>query len=68
MCRDCRHWRRHEARDDYGVLFAPCALKPDVMVRDKRMPNGVDVQAYVTSESYRCTRFVGIADSGSPQR
>ena len=57
MCRDCRHWRRGEARDDFGTYFAPCALKPDVTVRDKRLPGGLDVQAYLVSETYDCRRF-----------
>jgi hypothetical protein len=57
MCRDCPHWKRNEAFTDHG-RWAPCALKPDKVVQDRRMPVGMERQAYVTSETYECREFV----------
>lgn len=58
ICRTCKHWRRDLAAPDFGVLFAPCALKPDKDVPESRYPPLRAVpQEYVMSETYRCSRF-----------
>ncbi len=57
MCRDCSHWKRREMFTSHGLQFAPCTLKPDRMVTDKRDPRGVVEQAYVMQDSYACGRF-----------
>lgn len=58
MCRDCRHWITREAFDSQGLRFAPCALKPDRIVKDRRTPTGTDLQAYVTEAGFECAQFV----------
>lgn len=57
MCADCQHWKRREAFEAQGLQFAPCALRPDVLVRDRRFEGERDLQAYVTQSTYRCERF-----------
>lgn len=57
MCRDCRHWKAEEAFLERETRFAPCALKPDRLVPDRRLPGGKAFQAYVASETYECERF-----------
>lgn len=58
MCRTCRHWLSTLAKEDFGVLFAPCGLKPDLDVPESRYPPFKCIrQEYVMSETYRCSRF-----------
>lgn len=65
MCQDCVYWQRAQAHRSNGLLFAPCALKPDTVVRDRRMPRGLDLQAYVTAAAYVCAKFTQRC-SGAP--
>lgn len=57
MCRDCRHWKRSESHTDHGTLFAPCWLKPDRIVSDKRAPGGNVEQGYVMAGDYVCGSY-----------
>jgi hypothetical protein len=58
MCRACQHWLRSVAKEDFGTMFAPCALKPDKDVPESRYPPlRTYRQEYVMSETYRCSRF-----------
>ncbi len=59
MCRDCPHWRRLAGWRAPDGDFAPCALKPDRYVDDRRAPGGKTLQAYVTSATYLCKDFAG---------
>ena len=56
MCRDCQHWDERAAYSDY-VRFAPCRLKPDTNVKDRRVPRGYTEQRYRMSETYECMKF-----------
>ena len=57
MCIDCQHWKRREAFEADGLVFAPCTLKPDRMVQDKRVAGGRTEQAYRTQSTYECRRY-----------
>ena len=57
MCKDCRHWKRHEGYVAMDLVFAPCALKPDRVVPDRRDPRGWVEQAYATQDTYECGRY-----------
>lgn len=57
MCADCRYWLTREAFEDHGLRFAPCALRPDRVVTDKRVPGGKVLQAYATQDTYACAKF-----------
>lgn len=57
MCRECRFRKTAEAFTDRGVSYAPCSLRIDRWVPDKRRPEGRDWQAYVMTEDYVCSAF-----------
>lgn len=57
MCATCKHWERHRSFVEHDTRFAPCALRPDMTVPDRRTPSGREVQAYVMSETYECGKF-----------
>lgn len=65
MCQECQHWKRYEAFNDRGIDFAPCALKPDRVVMDRRVPGGTDWQAYVTSATFECGSFRSKTEEGT---
>lgn len=57
-CASCRYWWGHSAfKDNSGTRYAPCDLKPDKVVRDRRYPSRTDVQSYLCSETYSCPAF-----------
>lgn len=64
MCRDCQHWRRRAAYEEYGIRWAPCALKPDHVVVDRRVPGGKESVGYVTDAIYTCSRFEAAKGDG----
>lgn len=57
MCSDCQHWKRREAYEEGGLTFAPCALRPDIWVKDSRVREGRVRQEYATQSTYTCERF-----------
>ena len=57
MCRDCRHWRVERVIIADGIAFAPCALKPDKLVRDRRTRDGLEEQTYRMASTYVCKQF-----------
>ena len=57
MCKDCRHWKTFEGFESHGLRFAPCALKPDKVIQDRRVHGGRDLQSYVTEATYECAKF-----------
>lgn len=61
MCKTCKFWQVAEAYDAAGIMVAPCALKPDMMVKDRRVPGGLILQAYVTQDDYECVRYEKVA-------
>lgn len=51
------HWEVRLGHDYFGTRYAPCALKPDQLVKDGREDCGFVEQRYVMSETYSCSNY-----------
>jgi hypothetical protein len=56
LCSTCKHWLKEQSFLHGSTRFAPCALKPDKMVKDTRLISKTVEQNYRTSWTYTCPK------------